>query len=479
MPSSRTYVSNGWTLFGLLALYFAAHLAARVFASDALELDEAEQVLWTQQLAAGYGAQPPLYTWLQWTFFQIIGVSVPALALLKNLLLATTYTCTWLAARRLVAPPLAVLAAAGMLLIPQIGWESQRDLTHSVLVTCLASASLYVVVRLLDEGPRPALYIALGLLAGLGMLSKYSYAVFAAALALAVLLRRDARAVWLNPWLIASGAVALLVFLPHGLWLIDHWQAASARTLEKLNTGGGAVAGGPLRGLTSLAGAIAATVAGLYLILALVFGRAAFRRDASSPWPRFWRHYLIGLALFMLAMVFVGGATHFKGRWLQPLLFVAPLMFFSSRPHLADSPRLGVLRGVLVVFGLLYLSLAAGRPLLDGWRDRPDELNEPALELATALRAAGYDGHLPIVTDTPVFGGVLRLRFPDAPVTVWKAGAPAPLLPEGPRLVIGRGAAAGELLERSGVGEGTRLALPYRHVRPDLPPVEYRYVLVR
>ena len=52
-------------LWGLLLLYFGAQVVARLWVSDALELDEAEQVLWTQQLALGYGTQPPLYTWLQ------------------------------------------------------------------------------------------------------------------------------------------------------------------------------------------------------------------------------------------------------------------------------------------------------------------------------------------------------------------------------------------------------------------------------
>ena len=106
------------TLLLLLLLYVVAHVVSRVLISDALELDEAEQALWTQQFAAGYGAQPPLYTWLQWAVFKVAGVSVLSLSLLKNVLLALTYSFVWLAARRIMAAPLAVLAAASMLLLP-------------------------------------------------------------------------------------------------------------------------------------------------------------------------------------------------------------------------------------------------------------------------------------------------------------------------------------------------------------------------
>ncbi|MGL6078060.1 glycosyltransferase family 39 protein [Methyloversatilis discipulorum] len=461
----------------LLLLYFGAHVVARTLVSDALELDEAEQALWTQHLAAGYGSQPPLYTWLQWAVFQVTGVSVLSLSLLKNTLLASTYALVWLAARRLMPPPLALLAAASMLLIPQIGWESQRDLTHSVLATAVAAATLYVVVRLIEK-PRPVLYLALGLCAALGLLSKYSFAVYLAALGLAVLLSRDTRPVLRSPWLIAAALLALVVLSPHALWLLDNWQLASARTLEKLDASPG-LAGGVVRGLSSLLGATLATLAALVLILAAIFGRAAWTPATASPHCRLWGRYLGLLALLMLALVVVGGATHFKGRWLQPLLFMAPLAFFCCRPQLSTHPRLYWLRGTLVVFALLYLFMASMRPVFDGWRNRPDELNEPAAELALALRSAGYDGHAPIVTHDAVLGGVLRVRFPQAQVVVWKDGAPAPQAKPGAHLLIGRGEAGRTMFDRAGTGDYSLLRLRYRHAHPGHPPIEYRYTLVR
>ncbi len=472
-PDSPTSI----VLLALLIAYFALHVASRVLISDALELDEAEQAIWTQQLALGYGAQPPLYTWLQWGVFKLLGVSVLSLSLLKNTLLALTYVFVWLTARRIVAPPLAALSAACMLLVPQIGWESQRDLTHSVLVTTMAAATLCIVVHLIRE-QRPSLYIALGFTAGLGMLSKYSFLVFLTALALAALTTREARSAWRNRWLLASVLVAGLVLLPHAVWLLDHWEMASTRTLEKLNAAPGVFEGFG-RGLVSLANAFLATLAALALVLILIFGRAAWQSKGAGPFCGFWRRYMLALLTLMLAMVFIGGASHFKGRWLQPLLFAAPLMVFCCRPALLAHPRLHWLRNTLIAIGLTYLALLSLRPAFDGWRDRPDELNEPAVELASALTAAGYDGLTPIVTHESVLGGVLRMRFPRAPVFVWKDGTPAPAALHGPHLLIGRENAGAALFERAGNDNATTFALAFRHARPDHPPIQYRYALNR
>ncbi|MCQ9374557.1 glycosyltransferase family 39 protein [Methyloversatilis sp. XJ19-13] len=461
----------------LLLLYFGAHILSRILVSDALELDEAEQALWTQHLAAGYGTQPPLYTWLQWTVFQVAGVSVLSLSLLKNALLAATYAFVWLAARRLMAAPLALLAAASMLLIPQIGWESQRDLTHSVLATAIAAATLCIVVRLIEK-PCRALYPALGLCAALGLLSKYSFALFLVALVLALLLSREARPVLRSPWIIAAVLVALVVLAPHALWLFDNWHVASARTLEKLGASTGLTAG-LARGVGSLLGAALATLGALAFAGTAIFGRAAWQDGAASAHCRLWRRYFGALAALMLGLVLVGGATHFKGRWLQPLVFMAPLAFFCCRPRLAAHPRLSWLRGTLIALALLYLFMASMRPVFDGWRNRPDELNEPAAELADALRGAGYDGRTPIVTHDPVLGGVLRVRFPQARVTVWQEGLPEPAPRFAPHLLIGRNDDGRRLFERAAAAPVHRLALHPLHARPERPPIEYRYAFMR
>src|SRR5512133_574724 len=70
-----------------LALLFGGHAVLRTVLSPTANLDEAEQLMLTQDWALGYGPQPPLYTWLQACVFQVFGVSIFSLAVLKNGLL--------------------------------------------------------------------------------------------------------------------------------------------------------------------------------------------------------------------------------------------------------------------------------------------------------------------------------------------------------------------------------------------------------
>jgi 4-amino-4-deoxy-L-arabinose transferase-like glycosyltransferase len=217
----------------LLALA-AAHVAARVAVSSAVRWDEAEQVLWSQQLQWGYGAQPPLYTWLQWTVNQALGPSVLALSVLKHALLALTYALMWLAGRELLGSRRgAWLAAASLLLMPPLAWDSIRDRTHTVLVTAMVCAAWWLLLRIVRR-PRQADFAWLGLVCGLGMLAKYSFALVAAAMLLAALSVPEARRALLSRgwwWTLIVGA---LVVLPHVVWLAPHLHEATAGTVKRM-----------------------------------------------------------------------------------------------------------------------------------------------------------------------------------------------------------------------------------------------------
>ncbi|MGH6636809.1 MAG: hypothetical protein ACRED0_12000 [Gammaproteobacteria bacterium] len=83
-------------LAGLLA-YLGVMAFVLSFLFEAVSLDTSEQVLWTQTLRLGYGIQPPL---LQWAVFAVFGVTVAALVLTKEVLIATTAITTYFIVRR-------------------------------------------------------------------------------------------------------------------------------------------------------------------------------------------------------------------------------------------------------------------------------------------------------------------------------------------------------------------------------------------
>lgn len=399
--------------------YFALQALSRVLVSPAPELDEAEQLLWTRHLAWGYGAQPPLYTWLQWAVFQITGPSIAGLALLKNLMLLGTYAALAWAAWPLVGSA-AGLVAAAMLWLPQIGWESQRDLTHTVLATACAALALGVFVRLMLR-PRPALYLAFGAAVGFGLLAKYNLLILHALLVGTALVSPTLRDRVFSRWTLAAVAVALLVVLPHAAWALQHAAEVTRGTAQKMaldHGDGGFVA--RLAGVWSAVNAVVSMVALWGLVFGLMVVRPAWRaaRAGAVPAqpPQVRRAVLVYfglLALMLVAMALAGGVTHFKGRWMQPMLFLVPLAGWLLLP--AAPPAAAVRRfelATVVLAALLLVGITLRAPLA-GWKADPDELNEPVGALAGELRALAPRVDT-LVVSPPRLAAGLRPQFPQA-----------------------------------------------------------------
>ena len=126
----------------LLAAYFTVNILLRLLAPASLELDEGQQLFFAQWLSPGYDSQPPFYNWLQYGVVQLLGSSVLAIALLKNLMLFLSYLLFGLTAHLVIRDrTLAVIATLALITIPQVGYEAQRDLTHTVAV--LFSACMF------------------------------------------------------------------------------------------------------------------------------------------------------------------------------------------------------------------------------------------------------------------------------------------------------------------------------------------------
>src|SRR5512137_939810 len=134
MGAERNEPVSGRRFFLFLILYLACHLLLRVLVTGNAELDEAEQVVWGQQFALGYGAELPLYTWLQAIFFSLFGTNIFAVSLLRSLLLFVLYLFTYLNALEITeSRRCAIAAAASLVLIPLISWEAQRILITMLL----------------------------------------------------------------------------------------------------------------------------------------------------------------------------------------------------------------------------------------------------------------------------------------------------------------------------------------------------------
>lgn len=78
----------------------------------------------------------------------------------------------------------------------------------------------YQLIRLLRSDD-PRWWLGIGVTFGLGLMTKYTILILAAAVGSGVVLTR-ARRHLMSPWLWASAALALLPFLPNLIWQAQH-----------------------------------------------------------------------------------------------------------------------------------------------------------------------------------------------------------------------------------------------------------------
>jgi 4-amino-4-deoxy-L-arabinose transferase-like glycosyltransferase len=403
--------------FCVLAGYFLLQVIVRLIASPNADLDESEQLVFAQKFAWGYGPQPPLYTWLQIGFFQVFGVSILALSVLKNLLLFATYFFIWAATQRISRNhTVSVIATVSLLFFPQIAWESQRDLTHSVLVTAIAAATLFVFAELL-QSRRISTYALLGLCFGFGALANYNYALFAAGLFAAAVCHREFRSAVLSPRILLSLVIAVAIVAPHAAWALDHPRLVFATAtkfkvhsdISRLSVVWIAVQHLFGAWLSHVIGVIAAFGVLCWKQVA-PFPPASLRR--GFPWL-FVLSIVASLLIVVLAMI-VLKATSFKGRWLQPTYLCVPMLIALVIEPRLDRRAVRRVTGLAALIGLLVLVAIPSRVWLGElwfW-SRGRSINAPSRAFAAQMKPAISRADVILAADCDL-GGNLRLAFPN------------------------------------------------------------------
>jgi hypothetical protein len=115
----------------------------------------------------------------------------------------------------------------------------------------------------------------------------------------------------------------------------------------------------------------------------------------------------------LLVFVLATGTTEFKDRWLQPCLFVLPLVFFILLEHRLDRPR------QLALLGLGAAAAGIIVPLLFVDNRFPDALGQPSRvaapfdALADEIRETGFTEGT-IISPRSWVGGNLLFQIPAA-----------------------------------------------------------------
>jgi len=298
-------------------------------AGTGVGVDDSEQLMEMRFLAAGYGSsQPPLYTWLAMLAASLVGTSVLALKIVKYGLLAAGLVAYFTAIRRLGYSNRAAAAGMfGLLLFPQIFWEMQHALTHSVAIFCFTSVLLLALVEV--EKRRSAIaYAFFGLATAAAMLSKYNIVIFLAALFLAALSVRETREAIFDRRFLISVAVAVLACLPTLYWSLTHLDDLLSHQGGLGVAEGGSIAKTALLGIRRLANAIvnfAGLPAAIFAVAYILATRKRTEPHQPVRWPEelLWRAIALGLAV-MVTVVLAAGITQFRDRWMLPIFILFP-----------------------------------------------------------------------------------------------------------------------------------------------------------
>ena len=213
-----------WSLLGrsvMGGLLFAALWLSLLGASSLVApIDNIEQLTWVRSLEWGYYKHPPLPTWLLWPVVQLLGLRP-----LATYLLGATVT-------------LGALGLAAHLLVQMRGPRFAATALLAMLCITFYNGRLYyynhnTVLFLFVVGSAWASWLAfsrrslgwwavVGLMLGLGALSKYQIVLAAASVAVLWFQQRA----WRDRVHLAGAAlatvVALLIFLPHARWLLQN-----------------------------------------------------------------------------------------------------------------------------------------------------------------------------------------------------------------------------------------------------------------
>lgn len=267
--------------------------------------DELYFVAATDHLAWGYVDQPPFTIWMAWLADAVAPGSVFALRVLPALAIGAVVSIGALVASRFGGGRIAIVGASGAVAASGIFLAVGHLLSTTTFDILFWSVLLYLMVVILD-GEDERLWLAFGVVAGIGLLNKHLVLFLLFGLLTGLLVtpsRRLLRSRW--PWL--GGVVALLIWSPNLLWQIrNDWPTIEMlQSLQEGNSGLGAA--------IEFVGLQFPFLSIVMIPIAIIGLRGVLRREGGR-----YRSIALGF-LALVAVMLVGGG---KGYYIVPFYVV-------------------------------------------------------------------------------------------------------------------------------------------------------------
>ncbi|MGB5821158.1 MAG: glycosyltransferase family 39 protein [Saonia sp.] len=304
----------------LLALGSGIAIVVIGFMKIAPELEDAEQAYYSQWWRWGYDDQPPLYTWLQMLVNRVFGVSKFSFSFLRALIFSATLWSVYIFALEFLKDKTkAVLVVLSLLFIPTFIDFTFRRLSHTSLLILVILAT-YLLIHRLRHHKNLLNYMLLGIVVGMGILTKYNYFLLLGSLFLLLFFDREFRNIVCDRRILLSSVLVVLIVAPHFHWLFYH-QEHLLELGHSIDLKTGVAKGNGLFLISSLFASILTLVKLIGPVLILVLALFFLKQLRFRAYPKGnWLYKLFILQLLVLILVFVAlDVQNIETRWLLPL----------------------------------------------------------------------------------------------------------------------------------------------------------------
>ena len=363
-PQVHTFVFIGvvfvhvilWTLLPSLLLKNAS-------------LDIVEALAWGHEWQLGYDKDPPLWPWITEIFVRWSDKGLWSAYLAAQICVGVVFISVWQFGRRITTDSEALV---GVLLLEGIYYFNFPTPEFNDIVLQMPFAALFgwllhralVDDRLID-------WVLSGLVAGLGLLARYSMGAYIVPMALFVILQPQARRRLRSPGPWVLMLTSILVFLPHIYWIIENdfislqYVGRRAPAIAEIKTF--------LTKLLSFIGAQAAAGIPMLILTGMLWRWKSSAPRLKSVSQRFNQAYLATLSFgpiaFSLSLSLITSRPP-RDMWGAPLwCFIGLFVVTMVRPVLSNE-RLHLLgRAWLIVLlfpALIFVLLQTVGPRLTG-----------------------------------------------------------------------------------------------------------------
>ena len=381
--------------------------------------DEAYYWDWSRFLSGGYFDHPPMVAWLVFLSTSVLGdaywgvKAVPLILGLGVTILACLFAKPYLKSSRSFV--LLVIMASGTILYAAGG----LILTPDIPFLFFWALGLFIGQKALFEDKVIA-WPLLGVVCGLGLLSKYVYILFIGAFALFLLMDKDYRKLWLSwkPW--TALILAIITFLPNVFWNARHeWVSY----LFQFGHGFNNDKTWPQIGLffEYLGGQIG--LFSPFLSVVLVMAIVHYVRKSAKESKIFY--LLIFLFVPLLFFAWSSFSARVEANWPAPAFltgFVLVIWYYERVENRVGTRRFILFSITFTVILTALLFAHAARPFLPipARQDRtldPAGWSEFAFDIAALRRQVDPEKKLPLCANTYQIASLLAFHSPDQPRT--------------------------------------------------------------